>query len=90
MLGFLVIYMKTTQHDPFIDFVSTCDDIIEAHRISGDGCYHLKFKVSSNEKLNTLLQKLLEYGNYSLYLSVNQLKKDDQFIEQHYLDQLEK
>lgn len=90
MVGFLIIYMKTTQHGHFIDFVTTCNDIIEAHSISGDGCYHLKFKVSSNEKLNALLQKLLEYGNYSLYLSVNQLKKDEQFNEQYYLNHLEK
>ncbi|MEM5396479.1 Lrp/AsnC family transcriptional regulator [Staphylococcus gallinarum] len=90
MLGFLTIYMTTAEHDSFINLITTYDEIIEAHRISGDCCYLLKFKVPSNEALNMLLQKLLEYGNYSLYLSVNQLKKNDKFNEQYYLDYLEK
>ncbi|MGK9044338.1 Lrp/AsnC family transcriptional regulator [Mammaliicoccus vitulinus] len=80
MLGFLIMYMKSAQHGHFINFVTSCNHIIEAHRISGEGCYHLKFRVKTNEELNDLLQNLLNYGNYSLYLSVNKLKNSYKFI----------
>ncbi|WP_396020298.1 Lrp/AsnC ligand binding domain-containing protein [Bacillus sp. ISL-34] len=49
--------------------------MVEAHRVSGEGCYHLKIKVNSQELLNLFLNKILDYGNYSLYLSIQEIKQ---------------
>ncbi|MBL3644197.1 Lrp/AsnC family transcriptional regulator [Bacillus sp. RHFB] len=73
--AFVIIYMKTANHDSFIRFINDRNEIIEAHRVSGEGCYHLKIKVNSQELLNLFLNKILDYGNYSLYLSIQEIKQ---------------
>lgn len=72
--AFVVIYMKTTNHDPFLYFIDNQKEVIEAHRVSGEGCYHLKLKVKSHEQINLFLNHLLEHGNYKLYLSIKENK----------------
>lgn len=73
--AFIIIYMKTANHDSFIHFVNDQDEVVEAHRISGEGCYHLTVKIKSQEKLNLFLNQILEFGNYSLNLSIQQVKQ---------------
>lgn len=73
--AFVIIYMNTSNHDSFIRHINDQDEVISAHRVSGDGCYHLNIKVSSQEKLNQLLNEFLEFGNYKLYLSIQEIKK---------------
>lgn len=73
--AFVIIYMETADHDSFIRFINDRNEIVEAHRVSGEGCYHLKIKVNSQELLNLLLNKILDYGNYSLYLSIQEIKQ---------------
>ena len=73
--AFITIYMKTTNHEVFKKFILSQNEIVEAHRISGGGCYHLKVKVDLQESLNALLDKILEFGNYELYLSINEIKQ---------------
>lgn len=75
--AFVIIYMKTRKHDVFIRFVNEQKEVVEAHRVSGEGCYHLTIKVSSQEQLNLFLNRILEYGNYSLYLSIQEVKKSN-------------
>lgn len=45
--AFTIIYMKTANHDSFIRLINERKEVVEAHRISGEGCYHLKIKVNS-------------------------------------------
>lgn len=73
--AFVIIYMKTANHDSFIRFINDRNEIVEAHRVSGEGCYHLKIKVNSQELLNLFLNNILDYGNYSLYLSIQEIKQ---------------
>lgn len=73
--AFVIIHMKTANHDSFIRFITDQHEIVEAHRISGEGCYHLTIKVSSQDQLNLFLNKLLDYGNYSLNLSIQKIKQ---------------
>ncbi|MBZ5749595.1 Lrp/AsnC family transcriptional regulator [Metabacillus rhizolycopersici] len=73
--AFVIIYMKTAHHDSFIRFINDRNEVVEAHRVSGEGCYHLKIKVNSQEQLNLFLNKTLDYGNYSLYLSIQEIKQ---------------
>jgi len=48
--------------------------IIEAHRISGEGCYLLTVSVPDQDTLNMLLDDILFYGTYRVNLSIKQLK----------------
>ena len=72
--AFVIIYMKTADHDSFIRFIHDQNEVVEAHRVSGEGCYHLKIKVHSQEHLNLFLNQILEHGNYSLNLSIQEIK----------------
>ncbi|MHC9159933.1 MULTISPECIES: Lrp/AsnC ligand binding domain-containing protein [unclassified Exiguobacterium] len=75
-IGFNVVsIMKTSNHENFIQFLNERQEVVEAHRVSGEGCYHLKIKVTSQEELNLFLNSILEYGNYTLYLSINEIKR---------------
>lgn len=73
--AFVIIHMKTANHDSFIRFITDRNEVVEAHRISGEGCYHLTIKVSSQDQLNLFLNKILNYGNYSLNLSIQKIKQ---------------
>ena len=73
--AFIIIYMKTARHDSFIHYVNDRNEVVEAHRVSGEGCYHLKIKIDSQQTLNIILNEILDYGNYQLYLSINEVKK---------------
>ncbi|MFC7061017.1 Lrp/AsnC family transcriptional regulator [Halobacillus seohaensis] len=73
--AFVIMHMKTANHDSFIGFINDRKEVVEAHRISGEGCYLLKIKIKSQEELNHLLNNLLEHGNYSLNLSIKEIKQ---------------
>ena len=79
--AFVIIYMKTTNHGKFIEFLNERKEVVEAHRVSGEGCYHLKIKVASQEQLNLSLNAILDYGNYTLYLSIQEIKQRSSLIE---------
>lgn len=78
--AFVIIYMKTANHEKFINFLDELQEVIEAHRVSGEGCYHLKIKVASQEQLNLSLNAILDYGNYTLYLSIKEIKQRSSLI----------
>lgn len=48
--------------------------IIEADRISGEGCYLLKVNVPSSPHLNQLLDDILKYANYRVNISLGKVK----------------
>jgi len=73
--AFVIIYMKTSNHDPFLHFMKERKEIVEAHRVSGEGCYHMKVKVTAQEELNLFLNEILRFGNYALYLSIQERKQ---------------
>lgn len=75
--AFVIITMNSANHKSFIRFIEEQDEVIEAHRISGEGCYHLTLKVGSQEQLNDFLDALLVHGNYSLNLSIQKIKQSD-------------
>ncbi|CAI6241293.1 transcriptional regulator LrpB [Bacillus subtilis] len=73
--AFVFFFMNAYTHDDLLKFIATRNEISEAHRVSGDACYLLKVTVHSQEILNHLLNDLLKYGNYQLYLSIKEVKK---------------
>ncbi|PID14488.1 transcriptional regulator [Sporosarcina sp. P34] len=75
--AFIIIYMKTANHNAFTRFMNDCKEVVEVHRVSGEGCYHIKVKLHSQEQLNLFLDKILEYGNYSVHLSIQEIKQQN-------------
>jgi Lrp/AsnC family leucine-responsive transcriptional regulator len=72
--AFINVSMKSSNHLMFQSFILKTPSIVEAHRISGEGCYWLKANLADQQELNALLDKILAYGNYKLTLSIGQLK----------------
>lgn len=63
-----------TSHHTFIQFVHRHPEIVEVHRVSGEGCYWMNVYTASNDKLNAILEELLQWGNYRVNLSLEQVK----------------
>jgi Lrp/AsnC family leucine-responsive transcriptional regulator len=66
--------MKTNNHAAFQDFLKQREEVSEAHRISGEGCYLLKVSVTSAEELSRLLDDILRYANYRVNISIGTVK----------------
>lgn len=71
VIAFITVMMKSTDHRALHVFVKTKKEIVECHRISGDGCYLLKVVVTNQDALTQLLDQILQYGNYRVNLSLN-------------------
>src|SRR3954466_5995850 len=50
--AFVIIYMKTANHDSFICFIHDRKEVVEAHRVSGEGCYQIYTLFESQAQLN--------------------------------------
>lgn len=73
--AFVIVFLKSaSSHKPFQAFVAEAPDIEEAHRTSGEGCYWLRVRVRSQEELSLVLDRILQYGNYRVNLSLGRLK----------------
>lgn len=73
-VALITIFLRSGRHADFKTFVQAREEICEAHRISGEGCYWLKAKLTSQGQLNQLLDAIVEFGNYRLNLSVDNFK----------------
>lgn len=71
---FVTVHMSTTDHKSFTNFIQSQEGVVEAHRISGNGCYILKVEMQDTEELNRFLDLLLKYANYSLGMSIDRIK----------------
>ena len=74
LIAYITIFMKTTNHEVFCKFLSNNESVLEANRISGEGCYMLKIQVNSQEDLNDFLDFVLKYGNYRVNISIGKIK----------------
>ncbi len=74
VLAFVTVFMKTTDHMAFHQFIDQKEIIKEANQISGEGCYLLKVNVSTQDELLQFLNDILRYGNYRVNLSIGKIK----------------
>ncbi|MGG1513924.1 Lrp/AsnC family transcriptional regulator [Paenibacillus oryzisoli] len=73
--AFIVVFMKSnTAHNAFLAYIARSESVLEAHRVSGEGCYLLRVRVAASSDLNVLLDELLAFGNYKVSLSIGQMK----------------
>ncbi|GMB02201.1 Lrp/AsnC family transcriptional regulator [Pelosinus sp. IPA-1] len=75
LIAFITVFMKTTNHSLFQEFVKSREEVLEAHKISGEGCYWLKAILANQQHLSALLDEILLHGNYRINLSISDIKK---------------
>ncbi len=77
-LGLITVYitliMKSTDHYRVRQFAQERPEIIEAVRISGEGCYILKVEVSNHDVLNELCNEVLKFANYRINIATERIK----------------
>ncbi|PWW05157.1 Lrp/AsnC family leucine-responsive transcriptional regulator [Paenibacillus cellulosilyticus] len=73
--AFLILFLNSNQaHQALRELVQSSEAIQEMHRVSGEGCYWLRVRVSDMTELNKLLEAILTFGNYKLSMSIEQIK----------------
>ncbi|QOT00434.1 Lrp/AsnC family transcriptional regulator [Brevibacterium sp. JNUCC-42] len=73
--AFITVFLLThTAHQALQLLVKAHDQVVEMHRVSGEGCYWMRVRVGSIMELNTFLDQLLQYANYKVSLSIGQHK----------------
>ncbi len=72
--AYIMIHMKSNDHKAFLAFIAGAEAVVEAHRVSGGGCYLLKTQLASQEALNALLDGILAHANYGVSLSLGRVK----------------
>ncbi|WP_313017926.1 AsnC family transcriptional regulator [Acetoanaerobium noterae] len=72
--AYITVFMKSNDHDKLIKFIRLNTIIVEAHRISGEGCYLIKITACTQKELLDLLDEILHYGNYKVNLSIDKVK----------------
>jgi len=73
--AFITVFMKTnSNHSAFQRWIGNQEAVVEAHKVSGEGCYWLKVTLNSVDVLNELLDEILSFGNYRLNMSIAALK----------------
>jgi Lrp/AsnC family leucine-responsive transcriptional regulator len=68
------IYMKILDHQKLFHFIQSTAAIVEAYKTSADCCYFAKVEVADNEELNNILDKINEFANYQVTLSIKKIK----------------
>lgn len=75
ILAFVNIFMKSNQHERFLEFVHASEVVRECYRISGDPCYLLRVETPDHAQLNAFLESILTHGNYRLNIVISSLSK---------------
>lgn len=74
IIAFITVFMNSPNHANFRNFLSAHHAVLEAYRISGEGCYWLKANFASQKELTEFLDAILFYGNYKVTLSIDKVK----------------
>ena len=56
--AFITVFMNSADHVRFHRFLSDRDDVVEAYRTAGEGCYWLKANLANQDELNKLLDAI--------------------------------
>ncbi|MBB6217764.1 Lrp/AsnC family leucine-responsive transcriptional regulator [Anaerosolibacter carboniphilus] len=72
--AYITLLMKSNDHYRVRQFVQEKSEIVDAVRISGEGCYILKVEVESHDDLNELCDQALEFANYRINIITERIK----------------
>ncbi|MBF4693503.1 Lrp/AsnC family transcriptional regulator [Fusibacter ferrireducens] len=74
MIAYVTLTMKTQEHQKVKAFVMQHPEILEASRISGEGCYFLKCEFKNHEALNLFCDGVLQFANYRVNIATDRIK----------------
>ncbi|HWQ42951.1 MAG TPA: Lrp/AsnC family transcriptional regulator [Desulfosporosinus sp.] len=70
----ITVFMSSAKHVSFLRFLADNSYVVEAYRVTGEGCYWLKANLANQEQLNNLLDDILLYGNYKVNMAIDKIK----------------
>ncbi|MCT4612110.1 MAG: AsnC family transcriptional regulator [Clostridia bacterium] len=73
-IAYITVYMETADHSKMKYLIEHTKEIVEAHRISGEGCYILKIESEDNKIVSDLVDSINTFANYGISTSINKLK----------------
>lgn len=71
---FITVYMQNSNFEAFERFLHETQFIIEAYKVTGDGCYQLTGMSEKAEDLEIFLEHLLRYGRYKVLSKLRKVK----------------
>ncbi|GAU78324.1 transcriptional regulator [Fusibacter sp. 3D3] len=74
LIAYVTLTMKTQEHQKVKSFVMQHSEIIEASRISGEGCYLFKCEFKDHESLNAFCDGVLLFANYRVNIATDRIK----------------
>jgi Lrp/AsnC family leucine-responsive transcriptional regulator len=73
-LAYIKLFMTSETHDQLLSLIREKKEILEAYKISSDGCYMLKTATETMLDLNNLLDRIGLFANYQLSLIDDHIK----------------
>jgi len=73
-LHYITVFMKSTDFAGFERFLQQEAEVQSAHKVSGEGCYHLVFAPTEPQSLEPFLTRLLPHGTYRVLSGVRCVK----------------
>ncbi|HEX3078769.1 MAG TPA: AsnC family transcriptional regulator [Lachnospiraceae bacterium] len=74
IVAYITLFMKTNDHYRLKQFVIERPEVLEAVRISGEGCYILKVEVNEHAVLNEICDNVLKFANYRINIVTDVIK----------------
>ncbi len=74
MIAYITLTMKTQEHQKVKSFVRAHSEVLEASRISGEGCYFLRCEFEDHESLNAFCDDVLLFANYRVNIATDRIK----------------
>ena len=74
MIAYVILTMKTQEHQKVKAFVAQHSEILESSRISGEGCYFLKCAFKDHEALNVFCDGVLLFANYRVNIATDRIR----------------
>lgn len=68
------IYMKSFEHQKFLELLENENAIVEAYKVTSDACYYLKIETTSIEELNNLMDRISLHGNHQVSICGKKIK----------------
>lgn len=75
--AFITVMTENTRHEPYLTLIKTKEsNVIHNYKVSGEGCYILECKFSSNEELDEFLKELNKHANYKLSIVIKDINNE--------------
>ena len=71
---FITVFMATSQFDAFEAFLNGTEQVEQAYKVTGEGCYHVVFVCEQTQELEPFLNALLPYGRYKVSSAIRTVK----------------